>query len=359
MKKKKKIFFIIPRFHVWGGAEKITHTIVNSIDYDKFDVTLVLLENVGDLRHSLNKEVKMEVLYVYRIRYYLFKFIPYIIKHKPDIVFTGWGELSAYLSFLIPFFPKIKFVARETNIVTQHVTRKEIRFFYKFYNNFSKIIVQSKDMQQDLIENIYVKPDKLELINNPINIAQINEKIVQSAYPEEFDRNAKNVVAIGNVSYRKGFDNLLKVFSHLKDENINLYILGDGADMKTFQQMKSEMQLEKVHFLGRKTNPIDYLCNSDLFVLSSRYEGFPNVLLEAGACGIYSIANDCKGGINEIIQDGINGKISPIENHKHFAALIKEALNQNHDRELIKQIISERYDLGIIIPKYIKIFKDL
>lgn len=359
MKKKKKIFFIIPRFHVWGGAEKITHTIVNSIDYNEFDVTLVLLENVGDLRLTLNKEVKMEVLYVYRIRYYLFKFIPYIIKNKPDIVFTGWGELSAYLAFLIPFFPKTKFVARETNIVTQHVTRKEIRFFYKFYNNFHKIIVQSKDMQQDLIENIKVKSNKLELINNPINIAQVNEKIAKAVYPKEFDRNCKNVVAIGNVSYRKGFDNLLKVFSHLKDENINLYILGDGADMTTFQQMKSEMQLDKVHFLGRKTNPIDYLCHADLFVLSSRYEGFPNVLLEAGACGIYSIANDCKGGINEIIQDGVNGKMSPIENHENFASLIKEALNQKHERELIKQITSERYNVDFIIPKYLKLFESL
>ncbi len=359
MKKKKKIFFIIPRLHIWGGAEKITHTIVNSLDYDKFDVTLILLENAGDLRHTLNKEVKLEVLYIYRIRYYLFKFIPYIIKNKPDIVFTGWGELSAYLSFLIPFFPKVKFVARETNIVTQHVTRKEIRFFYKFYNNFNKIIVQSKDMRQDLIENINVKPDKLELIHNPINIHEINEKIAQSVYPEEFDRNTKNVVAIGNVSYRKGFDNLLKVFNYLKKENINLYILGDGPDKEIFMQMKSEMQLDKVHFLGRKTNPVTYLYHSNLFVLPSRYEGFPNVLLEAGACGVYSIANECKGGINEIIQEGINGKIAPIEDYENFAQLIKEALSQTHDRELIKKSISEKYDLEIIIPKYLELFKKI
>lgn len=359
MKKKKKIFFIIPRFHVWGGAEKITHTIVNSLDYEKFDVTMILLENVGDLRHSLNKEVKLEVFYIYRIRYYLFKFIPYIIKHKPDIVFTGWGELSAYISFLIPFFPKTKFVARETNIVTQHVVRKEIKFFYKFYNHFKKIIVQSKDMQQDLIENLKVKPEKLVLINNPIDIAEINKKIAKAVYPKEFDKSTRNVVAIGNVSYRKGFDNLMEVFTHLKNENINLYILGDGPDMTTFQKIKSEMGLDKVYFLGRKTNPVDYLYHSDLFVLSSRYEGFPNVLLEAGACGIYSIANDCKGGVNEIILDGINGRRAPIEEAENFAKLIIEALNEPHDREEIMKSISERYDTNMIIPKYHKLFKGL
>lgn len=357
--KKKKIVFIIPRFHVWGGAEKITHTILNHLDYDKFEPTLILLEDVGDLRKTLNKEISVKVFYIYRIRYYLLKFIPYLIRNKPDIVFTGWGELSAYLSVFIPFFPHIKFVGRETNIVSQHVTRKEIRFFYKFYNRFTKIIVQSKDMQEDLIHNIHVSSEKLTLINNPIDIDQINQKLEMAENPEEFNPNYKNVVAIGNVSYRKGFDNLLKVFYHLKNEKIRLYILGDGQNLEEFKSLQSELNLEQVFFLGKKSNPIPYLKYADLFVLSSRYEGFPNVLLEAGACGTYSVNNNCKGGVNEIILPGINGEIYPIEEHQNFAQKIKLALEKSHDSQKIKQSIAERYDVKIIIPKYMELFNQI
>lgn len=72
-------------------------------------------------------------------------------------------------------------------------------------------------------------------------------------------------------------------------------------------------------FHGVQKNPYPFLKFAGLFILSSRYEGFPNVLLEAGACGTYSLANNCKGGINEIIQPKINGEISDIENHEEFA----------------------------------------
>lgn len=75
----------------------------------------------------------------------------------------------------------------------------------------------------------------------------------------------------------------------------------------------------KRYFSWSTENPYQFLKFADLFILSSRYEGFPNVLLEAGACGVYSLANDCKGGIKEIIQSKINGEIADIENHEEFA----------------------------------------
>ena len=71
--------------------------------------------------------------------------------------------------------------------------------------------------------------------------------------------------------------------------------------------------------MGDRKNPYQFLKYADLFILSSRYEGFPNVLLEAGACGTYSLANNCPGGINEIIQNDINGEIGNIDNHEDFA----------------------------------------
>ena len=121
-----------------------------------------------------------------------------IRKRKPDIVFSGFGEVNAYLAMFIKFFPKTKFIARETNVVSQHVTRKEIRFFYKFYNNYHKIICQSDDMLNDLIENFKIKKEKIIKINNPVDFEFIDEKLENSAKPKSFADDFKNVVAVGN-----------------------------------------------------------------------------------------------------------------------------------------------------------------
>ena len=214
-------------------------------------------------------------------------------------------------------------------------------------------------MQNDLIENFKIKKEKLVKINNPVDFEFINEKLAISEKPESFKADFKNVVAIGNLSSRKGFDNLLKVFSHLKNEKILLHILGDGRDKELLHQMKNDLGLENVIFHGQQKNPYQFLKFADLFVLSSRYEGFPNVLLEAGACGTYSLANNCPGGITEIIQEKINGEISNIENHEDFAEKLKSILMENHEKEQIINSIKSRFSKEIILKKYMELFKNL
>lgn len=348
---RKKIYFILPGL-TFGGAERVIFTILNHLDYSKFQPKLILFSKVGFPTSELNKEVEVQELGIERIRYSLFKILPIIKKEKPDFVFSGWGEISAYLSLFIKLFPKTQFIARETNVVSQHVTRKEILFFYKFYNNFHHIICQSDDMMKDLITNFKVKASKITKINNPVDVEFIDNILTHSCKPNAFSEEYKNVVAIGNLSSRKGFDNLLKVFSHLKNEKIKLHILGDGRDKALLHQMKEELGLEHVIFHGQQKNPYQFLKYADLFILSSRYEGFPNVLLEAGVCGTYALANNCPGGINEIIIEGENGTISSIEEYEDFALKIKELIHHSYDRNTVRDAIVRRYSLDIILKKY-------
>ncbi|WP_373708636.1 glycosyltransferase [Kaistella sp.] len=349
--KKISILFILPDLET-GGAERIVTTIANHLPREKFEAKILLLRKEGGYLEFLNDDVEIIDIKTPRIRHSLKPILQEIRKRKPDIVFSGFGEVNAYLALFIKFFPKIKFIARETNVVSQHVTRKEIRFFYKFYNNYHRIICQSNDMRNDLIENFKIKKEKLIKINNPVDFEFINEKLAVSEKPETFKDDFKNVVAIGNLSSRKGFDNLLKVFSHLKNENILLHILGDGRDKDLLHQMKTDLGLENVIFHGQQKNPYQFLKFADLFILSSRYEGFPNVLLEAGACGIYSLANNCPGGITEIIQPGITGEISDIENHEKFAEKLRSILKENHEKEQIRNSIKSRFSKEIILKEY-------
>lgn len=347
---KISIIFILPDLET-GGAERIVTTIANHLPRDRFIPKIMLFRKEGGYLDYLREDVEIIDLNVKRIRKSLIPILKEIKKRKPDIVFSGFGEVNAYLSLFLKIFPKTKFIARETNVVSQHVTRKEIRFFYKFYKNYDTIICQSDDMLNDLIENFDIPKSKLVKINNPVDFDFITEMLVGER-PENFTTNAKNVVAIGNLSYRKGFDNLLKVFYYLKDQDIRLHILGDGKDREVLEDMKMELGLENVFFYGRQKNPFQFLKYADLFILSSRYEGFPNVLLEAGASGVYSLANNCPGGINEIIQPGINGEISDIEDHEGFALKILDILEKPHDNEKISESIRSRFSKEIILKKY-------
>lgn len=335
-----------------GGAERIVTTIANHLPRDRFSPAILLLRKEGAYLDFLKSDVEIIDIKTPRIRNSLKPILIEIKKRKPDIVFSGFGEVNAYLSLFTKLFPKTKFIARETNVVSQHVTRKEIRFFYNFYNAYDRIIAQSNDMQNDLVSNFSIKKDKLVKINNPVDIDFIDEKLKISERPAEFSHQHKNVVAIGNLSARKGFDNLLKVFSRLKNQNIVLHILGDGKDKEMLNEMKEMLGLKHVIFHGKKSNPYQYLKFADLFILSSRYEGFPNVLLEAGACGIYSLANNCPGGIDEIIIDQINGEIADITDYENFAERIKHALSKSTDKVNIMESIKSRFSKDIILKKY-------
>lgn len=358
MKKKISVIFILPDLET-GGAERIVTTIANHLSRDRFEPKILLLRKQGGYLDFLKKDVEIIDIDTERIRHSLKPILKEIYRRKPDIVFSGFGEVNAYLSLFIKLFPKVKFIARETNVVSQHVTKKEIRFFYNFYNNYHQIIAQSDDMMNDLITNFKINRSKIIKINNPVDFDFIEEKLLASKKPESFKYNYKNVVAIGNLSARKGFDNLLKVFSRLKNEKIILHILGDGKDRDLLHQMKDFLGLKNVVFHGRQENPYEFLKYADLFVLSSRYEGFPNVLLEAGACGTYSLANNCPGGINEIIQNEINGELGNIDNHEDFSQKIIDILQQNFDKDWIRNSIKARFSKEIILGRYEEVLIDL
>lgn len=356
--KKRSVFFILPDLET-GGAERIVTTLANHLPRDRYMPTIVLLRRVGYFLQLLKDDVEVVDLKVQRIRSSTFPLLKLLRQRKPDIVFAGFGEVNAFLAPFIPFFRNTIFLARETNVVSKHVTRPEIRFFYRFYKNFHRIICQSDDMRDDLIQNFQLPAEKLIKINNPVDIEFITAKLRLSAKPESFTEDFKHIVAIGNLSARKGFDLLLHVFSFLKERKMKLHVLGTGRDEMQLRNLGAELGLNNVIFHGQQINPYAYLKYADLFVLSSRYEGFPNVLLEAGACGVFAVANDCPGGIAEIIMPGINGEIADIEKPELFAKILLASVESEKNPEKIQKSITDRFGLPVILEKYLRVLDDV
>lgn len=355
----KKICFLIPSLG-GGGAERVAFHLLNNLSLDEFELSVIIIyKNKGDYLKDLRREVKRIFLEKDKIRYSIPSLCKVLKEERPDIVINFSFDLMMLMGvFIIPFLKNTYFINRQINILSM----QKFNFFKKIllkvaYKNFNEIITQSKDMTEDLLKNIDISKEKIVEINNPADIEKI-EKLSNENIEIEFDKESKNLLCVGRLAPQKGFDLIIQSMPLLNDKNIKLYILGDGEEKENLLNLIEKLNLkERVVLLGRKSNPYAYMKNADLFILSSRYEGFPNVLIEAGSCGLYSICNNCPGGINEIILEDINGNIVDFNNKDLVAKTIEKNLILNKDKEKIKDNIKNRYSLDRIVGKYEKLLR--
>lgn len=202
----------------------------------------------------------------------------------------------------------------------------EIEFFWKFlrkkvYKYADSIVLQTTDIQ-DVLKSMGVKlPKSVQVIPNPV------KKTIHNSIPKR-----KQILAVGRLHRQKGFDLLLKAYS-LANINWMLFICGDGPEKDTLHMITKELNLEKkVSFLGDVKDVEGYYAVSEIFVLSSRYEGMPNALLEAMSYSCACISFDCPSGPRDIIVNNENGVIIEAENVNQLAKSIKTLTEEDELR---------------------------
>ena len=208
-------------------------------------------------------------------------------------------------------------------------------------------------MKRDLHKNFNIPKNKMTVIHNPVDAHCLYKK------PEERKNNPEKIrlLAIGRLSYEKGFDLLLNAIKQL-DEKYTLTILGEGSERKNLTNLIKRLNLDtRVKLEGFIQKPYRYMQNSDLLVQSSRYEGFPNVLLEAGACGLPAVAFRCPGGSAEIIEDELNGILTDCEDSSALAQAIEKAVSIQWNKKNIADYIHKRFATEKIITQYEKVFE--
>ena len=258
-----------------------------------------------------------------------------------------------------PFFSKkIRFIARESNTVS--INNKADKypkvndFLYKrIYKNFDLIIAQAKFMRDDLVENFGIKSSKMVVIYNPVDSENVMKKSkeLDVALPEKF-----NLLAVGKLNPQKGFDMLLNIVSKL-DDSYHLTILGEGKDKQELESQIATLGLEdRVSMVGFCDNPYTYMGKADLFVLSSRFEGLPNVVLEANSCGLPVVAFDSAGGTGEIINDGENGFLVEAFDEDMYAKCIEKARDYKFDKDKIIENTKRDFSVKKIIKEYERVF---
>lgn len=359
---KKKIFLIIPSLNR-GGAERVTSILANNLDKKKFDINLILLEKRGSYLNDLNKNINIIDLKIKNVRKSVKPIISIIRKEKPNLVFSTLGHLNLMLmmfKFLMP--KKTKFIGREASIPSI-LNKKEkypkiFDFLYKIlYPKFDKIICQSNYMKKDLVVNYKILSEKIEVINNPLDFQNIEKKIKLDKNP--FNSNIKNIVAIGSLEEVKGYDILITSISKINRNDFKLSIIGSGSKEYALRELIKKLNLEKkIELLGFKENPYIYMKFADIGILSSKFEGFPNTVLETLACRTPVIAFKCPGGVEEIILDNINGWFVKQNDIEELANTIEKHLDTKLDKEKIYRSVYNKYNLKYIINKYETIFME-
>ncbi len=352
--RKIKVLIFTPSIEC-GGSEKYVSLLCNYIDTKKFDVTLCIINNAHPFYTIKNAAIEIIDLQKKHVRTSLFALLKISKLKQPDIIFTIANHLNIYFAlFRWLFLKKIKFIARESSVVSINTKRAKFSKIYnrlikKYYKRFDCIICQSQYMQQDLIDNYTVSENKTVIINNPV------EEVAGTIHAPVINK----FITVARLSEEKGIDRVIRSVAKLTMP-FQFYIIGDGVKKEALQQLIDKLHLQNKIFLeGKRETPFAGMEDAALFLMGSYYEGFPNTLLEAGMLGIPLVAFDVPGGIGEIITDGENGLLVKDNDEIAFSKAIEEALLINFNRQQIKQTTQTKFLVSDIVKKTEDLFIQL
>lgn len=267
-----------------------------------------------------------------------------IINFKPDIILSSIPESASNIVFttLASYFPQPRnflWIAVEQNNTWErckyyHDTFHQQSIWNKLasmhYQEADHVVAISHGVKSNLVKLYGVEAKKISVIHNAVEV-----DLVQNQSLDTIDYQKPFIMAIGRFHQQKGFDLLVQAYA-LVEKNIeaDLLILGDGSDQELILNLIQELGIEnRVHMPGFSSNPWSYLSKAQYFVLSSRFEGFGNVIVEAMACGCPVVAFDCNYGPAEIIENGQDGILVPAEDITSLAEAMEEVSHNPDLRE--------------------------
>jgi glycosyltransferase involved in cell wall biosynthesis len=231
--------------------------------------------------------------------------------------------------------------------------------YAKALNRYSEIIAVSEECVEELIKLNPKLDGKVHCIYNPFDFETIknlaNEEF--SAEEKEFAEKKFLLMVARLEMQQKDFETLIKAFDLAKKSGYSgeLYLIGDGIHKNLVLELKEKSEFRKnIHLLGSKINPYNWMKNCDKFILSTKYEGLGNVLVEALAVNDLVISSNCKSGPKEILEDGKIGYLFEVGDYKNLSELILHS--KAKDRNLIDESL-QRFDKENIMKKFREIFK--
>lgn len=348
---KTKVLFIINALG-GGGAERALATILGTdIFREKLDIHLLLLEN--KISYDLPDYVKLHVATDIGEKAGKVKkalslpamagFVKKIKREVNPAVSISFLTRSNIINVLTRNGSEKVLISERNNPVKTYGSNPLVRFSHRsllsaFYPRADGVIAVSEGVRKSLLSYIKIDESKVITINNPYDTERI-EKLSQEEMGEEFRDIFSGdpvLITVGRLTHQKGHDTFLKAVSLLREKHpVVAVIAGEGELEQYLKDMAKELGIwEIVHFMGWQANPFRYIRNSAIFVLPSRWEGFPNALVEAMACGCPVAASRCDSGPEEILQENRFGLLVKVDDAEELAEKI---IGMMEDGEKLKE----------------------
>ncbi len=366
--KNKKIVFFIPSLR-GGGAERVMVNMANKLSDWDYIIDFIIAQKEGDYFSDIKEEVNIVNLKASRILFSLFPLIKYLKRSRPQVLIASM-EHVVIISVLakILSFSKTKIIARVANTLSFSLqgTKWYKRWIRKygamiFYRFVDEIVANSKGSADDLSRTLKISREKIKVIYNPTDIFNIDNKLKEVVtHPWLKEKDFPVIISVGRLHSQKDFSSLIESFVQI-NKSAKLIILGEGEERSNLEKLIRELELsERVFMPGFVSNPYAYISRADVFVLSSRWEGLPNVLIEAMACGVPVASTNCPSGPSEILEDGKYGELVPVGDPEKLAEKIEYLLNLSEEkREEItsraRKSVEEKFSIDKMVKEYEKL----
>lgn len=348
-----------------GGAERSMVVLANELSLIGYKVDFLIAVDLEQEFYldTLNSNINIIRFKANRTLFSLNRYIQYLKIAKPNCIISTIKHSNIVSYFARLFGNKAStLIFREANTPSLEKTRsilyKFSLFFVKhIYRNVDYVVAVSQGVYNDLRSYYGISESKLKLIYTPTQIALVREKSkIDEPNTWLDDPNLKVIVSVGRLAPQKDYPTLIDAFSKIRcKENTRLIILGEGEKRGELEKQVIEYNLENfVSFIGFKENVFSYIRKADVFVLCSKYEGLPGVLIQALICGTPVVSSDCPSGPFEILDGGKFGKLFTVGDSGELASRLDEVLDGNFfsDYAEIDRYLAGLFSTEITMQKY-------
>jgi len=333
-----RVAFFLPSLN-GGGAERAAVNLLRGLDKNRFHPTLILKRKEGSLLNEMPDDIEIIELDTdsYRgvlISSWLLRRVLRDVRPQLVVSFLNQCNVCALLAGALSLRRYKLIISVRNSLKAKFSNRSKPKrilkelFVKRVYGQADHIISVSDGVANELVEKFNLLRSKITTIHNPLDVKRIRRLSKANAPVREWAGKEKVIVAAGRLVQQKGFSDLIEALAIIRRSTpAKLIILGDGPLKGKLKGLADDLGVaQSVLLPGFVENPWAWISKSDVFVLSSHWEGLPAVLIEAMACGVPIVATDCDFGPREYVDPGVHGYLIQPGDIQGLASTVKAVL---------------------------------
>lgn len=348
-----------------GGAEREFSTLIKHLSRERFESHLCFHRPV--FAYEFPDDLPIHV--IHRTRPWhtpraIWQIRRVIRDVKPDVIFSQLHYVNMLTgSALARIEERPAWICRQVNDPVRDMRGPFAIWARRSLARADCVLGCSDGVSQAMVEYLCLDPGRVRTMVNAVDVERI-ERLAGEELPITRAPGAFVAVHAGRFSPQKNQMLLLEAFSRFRNRPAELWMLGEGDLANDLKERARQLGIRsQVRWLGFQANPYAFFCSADAFVLSSNHEGLPNVLIEAMICGTPVVSTRCPYGPEELIEDGVNGRLTPVGNAQALAdALEMLASNPDVAREMgcvARDRAVARFDTRVVCAAYEELFGEM